>query len=574
MSQHHLTTHNAPCTGSLASDSEALEMRPTIWNDPTTELLRPAEGPACSPALEVYQAPTAEQVSQTHNLIQIEETELEDLNKKHADLLTQLKAVEQEQTRVSESIARRRSSLSRFHSLPHDVLAVIFQSSEDVSPWVWMSLNRMSRAVAMQTRSLWSKLLVSNDADPSRWAPQKTRWASGRERCNTVPRLERALARSAGGKIDVKLDLLSYRDTWITPRRQTQASELITTLQTAQSRIHSLDFSGNSPPTIEALDMSSWNLPNLETAILTTKMTTIAKRIQNTATKLQSLGLDIYPEEKLDWELPPKSLITTMKLRVMSGGRALRENVGPNISSILSSTKQLTHLTLHDTEILEMLPKSTLVLPSLQHLVLRDCTFGIRLSLPRLETFDLARTRFMLDGKNLALPSLKSLKLWYMPSDFCEVINASMLESLDICGYASVFIQLVESSMKKGYMIPPVLKLEAHKVRSNEDDFLTALDSIESLQDLTLHGTGLGKKFFDSFAGANVASKTQIIRRTPICTSLRRFSLNLEDVGNVSTEKAMTKWVYQAVKVRQRSEYPLDEILFKGGRNEEWTPLS
>lgn len=557
-------------TDRVLSDAEASEGTSTTDEQRKESLQLAKNSCDSSAALEVYKAPTAEELVQTRSLIQQEEAQLDKLKIRHSDLLVQLQIIEQQQTLLSKSIEWRRSSISPFHSLPHDILAMIFQSSEDVSPWVWMSMNRMTRAVAMQTRSLWSKILITTDPSLS-WSWSRNRWSFGRERCNTVLRLQRALARSAGGKVDIKLFIPYRNGTWLNTKDKAIVNDLITTLETAQFRISSLDLYDNQSSIIESLSLSKFTFSALEYVSLTTKMVSVFQRIQETATALRSLQLGIIPGEKLVWKMRTDNIITIMNLRTSPGNWG--ETIGPGIYEVISLAKNLSYLILHDTIILETVSKSTLVLPSLEHLVIDNCTLRIGLELPRLEILELSRSRVGVSGQDLVMPCLKELKL-QRASEIVKGIKAPKLESLDMQTDVNSFIQLVECSIKKGYMAPRVLTLCVDNSRVDEDDFLTALDSIHSLRDLAFHGTGLRKKFFDWFAGASLASKSKSPRRTPICTQLQRFRLDGTYAGNKNTGKAMSKWLHQAVKVRQNAQYPLDEILFKESLDHEWERLS
>ena len=119
--------------------------------------------------------------------------------------------------------------------VPMDVLAEIFlfylASEPSCSPWTLTAVSRTFRVTAFSTPRLWGHIKITTKK-------YFRRWIDGSEQCNTLRRLQRALARAAAAPLDIIVNLRT--EPAMHYKQQKRATKLLRTLFRTSSRWASL----------------------------------------------------------------------------------------------------------------------------------------------------------------------------------------------------------------------------------------------------------------------------------------------------------------------------------------------
>ncbi|KIM23474.1 hypothetical protein M408DRAFT_27820 [Serendipita vermifera MAFF 305830] len=107
---------------------------------------------------------------------------------------------------VKEAMLMNMSKIAPIHRIPPEILSIVFNihTQENLkSPWVLMQVSRAWRAVALLTKSLWSRILLA----PTSWyqQPDYRYLYSGREVCTNELHLCLALKRAGSYTLDLKI---------------------------------------------------------------------------------------------------------------------------------------------------------------------------------------------------------------------------------------------------------------------------------------------------------------------------------------------------------------------------------
>ena len=126
--------------------------------------------------------------------------------------------------------------------VPMDILAEIFlfylASGECCSPWTLAAVSRTFRITVFSTPRLWSRIAISNKNNCC-WL-----WDGQGQHCNTLLRLQRALARAAAAPLDIIVDLDD--DIEMDSEQEKLTTELVRTLFSTSSRWVSLNINNLS----------------------------------------------------------------------------------------------------------------------------------------------------------------------------------------------------------------------------------------------------------------------------------------------------------------------------------------
>jgi hypothetical protein len=116
-----------------------------------------------------------------------------------ADLSTRKEGIQLELMRLNSLFSSSPSKI-----LTEDALLEIFRLfvERGGSPWVLAHVCKRWRTIALQCRDLWSEICISTNIDP-----EIVRRYDGKEVCNSIPRLERALGRVGDAPFDLAIML-------------------------------------------------------------------------------------------------------------------------------------------------------------------------------------------------------------------------------------------------------------------------------------------------------------------------------------------------------------------------------
>lgn len=110
----------------------------------------------------------------------------------------------QRQQAIETELAKQKSSLASVRKIDEDSLLEIFDYyvSAGGSPWVLAHTSSMWRSVVLSTKHLWGGMLITTNIDL-----EVERRREGKEVCNSLSRLERALQRVGDAPIDLAISL-------------------------------------------------------------------------------------------------------------------------------------------------------------------------------------------------------------------------------------------------------------------------------------------------------------------------------------------------------------------------------
>ncbi|CCA73878.1 hypothetical protein PIIN_07831 [Serendipita indica DSM 11827] len=529
--------------------------------------------------------PSDQEVAKARIATRDGESKLIRLNTRRERILSQLEDIENERMMVENELVVPRSIVTRLRDIPQEVLSMIFEActeDPDFSPWTVMQINRKWRSVALHTRSLWSKICIFNDR--SHHFMRKSRSArqdAGYELCDSLSRLQLAVARSAGGPLDIILDVLGYDTSirWYNPDQKRRTIELITCLKSVEGRIRTLDLRESNCRLVDDLPFEDISLPFLESAMVHGRMKELLKRIWTTAPNLRRLSYSLDRNTELNLNLPAGNRITDLRIHGGNHTRSDKMEVSEHLAQAIISAECLTHLTLNGLFIYAPSRQTTLFHPELRHLKLVNVQLWRILELPLLESLDMGFcTTFESDARTLILPSLLSLTLDQIVNYHNAKINAPMLQELTINGRSSspqltVFLDLAEMCLRTGHALLRKLVLHDCDMKTWVRQCIDTLDGFPQLEELILSKTILTKSFFDAFAGGILGTKFEPYRKPPICVALKTFRVSLIDIPHRSTDKAMRKWIPKALKARARRGYPLEMASMRENDTEGWKSL-
>lgn len=161
--------------------------------------------------------PSATEIEHTRLQIQQDQRKIKSLE-------DDLEAARQLMTKLDENIKslnqgidNKRAFIAPIRSLPFEVLGEVMKCcAVNQSPWLLTSICRTWRQCALGTPRLWSQVVVTNPLSQNVVNRSvQNRWRNGEgEVCNTVARLERALARAGVTPLDITIDITMTYGSW------------------------------------------------------------------------------------------------------------------------------------------------------------------------------------------------------------------------------------------------------------------------------------------------------------------------------------------------------------------------
>ena len=110
---------------------------------------------------------------------------------------------------------------STVHMLPFELLGLVFlHYIQTDSPWTLTHVSRLWRTVAFSTPRLWAGVRVAGIR--SREGSKTPRWSDGLEYCDSVPRLQSALARAGAVPLDVCIGTHDFHHAYVTQEQNEQ----------------------------------------------------------------------------------------------------------------------------------------------------------------------------------------------------------------------------------------------------------------------------------------------------------------------------------------------------------------
>jgi hypothetical protein len=104
---------------------------------------------------------------------------------------------------------------STIHKLPFELLSLIFlHYIQSDSPWTLSHVSRLWRTVTLSTPRLWAGVRIAGIR--SREGSKTPRWSDGLEYCDSVPRLQSALARAGAVPLDVCIGTHDFYHVYVT----------------------------------------------------------------------------------------------------------------------------------------------------------------------------------------------------------------------------------------------------------------------------------------------------------------------------------------------------------------------
>ncbi|KAG8810108.1 hypothetical protein FRC17_003088 [Serendipita sp. 399] len=474
--------------------------------------------------------------------------------------------LEKRRERLKEDIHVNRSISSNLRTIPDEVLSVIFEFYVDTpyspGPWRLMAVCRQWRAAAIQTRRIWSKILIKVGYNPHHLS---SRW-NEREICYTPALLQEALDRAGGAQLDIKIDINGSGGRELNPFiDQLRAKR-------AYLRMHALHTQRCSVSQLKKANFEGFEFPILERAYLTAAAVDIHERIKKMAPRLRCLELHKLHEGQLDWDL--SSMHQLEDLLIYGGYR--KHHCGVEAILMISSAPRLTTLQLMGITI----PSSPgQEIPTLLTLHLEDATINCKLDLPGLRTLIMLHSKVANDKTHpFTLPSLMTLKIdsATLGDDLC--IHAPALESLELglrdstTGYQPVIDRVFGPSVFMGEISPHCFRLHADSIKAQE--LVTVLTHMPHLEKWTFEGTITSpKSFFDKLAGRSLGGTTnRATSRVPLCPSMTTILFDIRSRHSVNA--ANVKQLYEeTIRVRRGGRYSIKNAFFKESESRTFVKL-
>ncbi|KAG8794661.1 hypothetical protein FRC17_008263, partial [Serendipita sp. 399] len=450
---------------------------------------------------------------------------------------------------------------SHLITYPDEALSLIFESYVDIlgNPWTLMQVCRRWRHVATHARRIWSRILIIYQApiDFDFLLPCAKRRYQGYEICNTVLRLSSALARAAGGPLNIRFKLIGLSVLDSSAEAETFSRECVDLLRSSQAylRIRLLDINIARASWIDSLCFDNFEFIALESAWVGRSTPSLCRQIQLTAQRIHALALHKNLGENFSWDLQMFPDLRNLKV----WGRGSRD---PELYRLLRGGTHLVDLSLHSMEVSGEGPLSFL---SLQMLRLDDVQFGCRVNLPNLRSLKMSFASVLSTGEeSIDLPFLVSLELYGYALSHKVRIRAPALSTFQLRLYSRTgkgvphLLDWLEETIKPAFSTLRSMELEGEFNTSTP--FADLLDRCVSLEKLHISRTRTKKSFFEALGGCLHPRKSgSALQNSPIVPSLKAFHLDLTDVGRVSTRAAPVKWARMAVRARRQGGYPLNE---------------
>ena len=110
---------------------------------------------------------------------------------------------------------------STIHKLPFELLSLIFlHYIQAGSPWTLTHVSRLWRTVTLSTPRLWAGVRIAGIR--SREGSKTPRWSDGLEYCDSVPRLQSALARAGAVPLDVCIGTHDFYQVFVTQEEKAE----------------------------------------------------------------------------------------------------------------------------------------------------------------------------------------------------------------------------------------------------------------------------------------------------------------------------------------------------------------
>ena len=110
---------------------------------------------------------------------------------------------------------------SPIHKLPFELLCLIFlHCIQADSPWTLAHVSHLWRTVTLSTPRLWAGVRIAGIR--SREGSKNPRWSDGLEYCDSVPRLQSALARAGAVPLDVCIGTHDFYHIYVTQEENTE----------------------------------------------------------------------------------------------------------------------------------------------------------------------------------------------------------------------------------------------------------------------------------------------------------------------------------------------------------------
>lgn len=104
---------------------------------------------------------------------------------------------------------------SAIHKLPFELISLVFlHYTQTTSPWTLTHVSRLWRTVALSTPRLWAGVRIAGIR--SREGSKTPRWSDSFEYCDSVPRLQSALARAGAVPLDICIGTHDFHHVYVT----------------------------------------------------------------------------------------------------------------------------------------------------------------------------------------------------------------------------------------------------------------------------------------------------------------------------------------------------------------------
>ncbi|KAG8818043.1 hypothetical protein FRC17_010983 [Serendipita sp. 399] len=460
---------------------------------------------------------------------------------------------------------------SHLVTYPDELLSIIFESYAGIfgNPWALMQVCRRWRHVATHTRRIWSGILISYKMpfDSQSPFPCANRRHLGYEICNTAQRLSSALARAAGGPLDICFKL-NFFVVWLGgPPADAEAEaffrECVDLLRSSQAylRIRLLETYSAPASWIDSLGFDTFEFLALEAASVGLFAPGLCRQIQLTAKQIHTL--EIHQELGRDFSWNLQMFPDLRSLRVW-GEASSRDDGAQELHRVLRDGTHLTDLSLST---LDVSGDGPLSFPSLQTFKLDDVQFGCRVNLPNLRSLEMSSPSILSTGmESINLPSLIFLELYGYAPNHNDRIRAPTLNVLRL------YSRQVEGVPHLQGRLEEIIKPAFSTLRSMElrGDFETStpladlLDRCVSLKKLHISSSRIKKSIFEALGGCSLPQKPgSALLKAPIITSLKTFHVDLRYIKAAPTRAASAKWARMAVRARRRGGYPLNGALIE-----------
>ncbi|KAG8756290.1 hypothetical protein FRC14_003192 [Serendipita sp. 396] len=472
---------------------------------------------------------------------------------------------EEIQEKLKRDIHVNRASSFNLCTVPDDILSVIFEFYVDeLSPWTLMWVCRQWRAAAIQTRRIWSKILLTKT--PRRADDWNDRWQGG-EVCYSLPTLQNALKRAGGAPLDISIS---------TPHSTTNApldplsSQLIDLLRVegAYHRIQTFDTKYCSLEWSKTAKFEGFEFPALQEAYLSSGAFDVNKCILKTASRLRSLSIFKLIPDEFDWDLSSMHNLEELSIYIH-----YFPPCGPELIQLIDSVPRLTTLHLNHVSIPGFQGSTSLSIPSLLVLVLSRTGIRCRMDLPNLVTLSVKiSTIASSEADPLVLPCLQYLNVDYFTVEQDLYIHASALETLALTlsschpklDPSSSMEKLLKNAILPGQMSPCSFVLSAPIVNAQLlSDVLTYMPQLKNWEFDGMIASS--KSFFDKFAGRSLGGKSShATKKVPLCPSLEYVRIRVEtpsDSKDTSSEEAMVKWYKKTIQVRKTGQHAIKTAL-------------